>query len=139
MVAQKPELQLVRMDDLYPGWQGLEAGSRHVHDFVIAASVRRWQRWDWADNAPAEWHILDQTRPILIEGCGALSRANRALAAHAIWVELDTETRKVRALARDGEAYAPHWDEWAAQEDVFLARENPQDLADTVIDGNEIL
>jgi len=139
MVLQKPELQLVRMDDLYPGWHGLEAGSRHVHDFVIAAQVRRWQRWDWLENAPAEWHVLDPRRPILIEGCGALSRANRALAAYALWVELDADTRKTRALARDGDAYAPHWDEWAAQEDVFIARENPRSLADTIIDGNEIL
>ena len=139
MVAQKPELQLVRMDDLYPGWDGLEAGSQHVHDFVLAASVRRWQRWDWSDNTPAEWHVLDQTRPILIEGCGALSRANRALAAWAVWVELDAETRKTRAFVRDGGYYAPHWHNWAAQEDEFIARENPRDLADTVIDGNEIL
>ena len=138
MVEQKPELQLVRMDDLYPGWGGLEAGSQHVHDHLIAASVRRWQRWDWSDDTPAEWHVLDQNRPILIEGCGALSRANRALAAYTVWVELDAETRKARALARDGETYAPHWDDWAAQEDAFIARENPHELADTIIDGNEI-
>lgn len=139
MVEQKPELQLVRMDDLYPGWDGLAAGSQHVHDFVVAATVRRWQRWDWSDNTPAEWHVLDQARPILIEGCGALSRANRALATYTVWVELDAETRRIRALARDGGTYAPHWDDWAAQEDAFIARENPRDLADTVIDGNEIL
>lgn len=139
MVAQKPELQLVRMDDLYPGWEGLEAGSRHVHDYLLAASVRRWQRWDWTDDTPAEWHVLDPSRPVLIEGCGALSRENRALAAYAIWVELDEPTRKARALARDGETYAPHWDTWAAQEDAFIARENPRELADIVVDGDEIL
>lgn len=139
MVAQKPELQLVRMDDLYPGWGGLEAGSRHVHDYLVAASVRRWQRWDWAAGEPAEWHVLDPSRPVLVEGCGALSRENRALAAYAVWVELDEPTRKARALARDGAAYAPHWDAWAAQEDAFIARENPRELADIVVDGNEIL
>lgn len=139
MVGQKPELQLVRMDDLYPGWDGLEAGSRHVHDYLLAASIRRWQRWDWSDGTPAEWHVLDPSRPVLVEGCGALSRENRALAAYAIWVELDEPTRKARALARDGEAYAPHWDAWAAQEDTFIARESPRELADIVVDGNEIL
>ncbi len=138
MVAQMPALQLVRMDDLYPGWGGLEAGSQHVHDFVITASVRRWQRWDWEDNAPAEWHVLDPRRPILVEGCGALSRANRALAAHAVWVELDEPTRRARVSIRDGDSWAEHWAEWAAQEQAFIDREDPQSLADTVIDGTEI-
>lgn len=141
IIAQKPELQLVRMDDLYPGWQGLDAGSRHVHDFVITAAVRRWQRWDWVENAPAEWHVLDQRRPILIEGCGALSRANRALAAYAVWVELDEETRRNRVLERDGDSWPEwpaKWDLWAKQEDAFIGRENPQSLADTIISGTEV-
>ena len=138
MVLQKPELQLVRMDDLYPGWQGLEDGSLHIHDFVITASVRRWQRWDWAESEAAEWHVLDPKRPILIEGCGALSRANRALAAYAVWVELDEVTRRARVRERDGDTWYDHWDEWAAQEAAFIERENPQDLADSVIGGTEI-
>lgn len=139
MVAQRPELQLVRMDDLYPGWDGLEEGSRHVHDYVIAASARRWQRWDWVDGVPAEWHVLDPSRPVLVEGCGALSRANRVLAAWAVWVELDEPTRRARVRARDGDSWVEHWDAWAAQEEAFIARENPRDLADTIVDGNEIL
>jgi hypothetical protein len=48
-------------------------------------------------------------------------------------VELDEATRKRRALARDGEAYAPYWDRWAAQEAAFIAREHPQALADRVV------
>ncbi len=138
MVAAKPALQLVRMDDLYPGWGGLEAGSRHVHDHVIAAAVRRWQRWDWAEETPAEWHVLDPSRPVLIEGCGALSRANRALAAYAVWVELDEATRRERVRVRDADAWAEHWEVWAAQEEAFIAREGPASLADLVLDGNEI-
>jgi uridine kinase len=126
MVAQRPELQLVRMDDLYPGWDGLEAGSRHVHDYVVAAAIRRWQRWDWAEDAPAEWHVLDPRRPVLVEGCGALSRANRTLAAHAVWVELDEPTRRARVRARDGDSWADRWDQWAAQEEAFIAREDPR-------------
>ena len=69
----------------------------------------------------------------MIEGCGALSRANRALASFGIWVELDDESRKRRALARSGDDYAPHWDRWAAQEGAFIAREQPRGLADVVI------
>lgn len=139
MIAEKPELQLVRMDDIYPGWGGLEAASQHVHDHVVAGAIRRWQRWDWVSEAPAEWHVLDPRRPVLIEGCGALSRANRALAAYAIWVELDEPTRHARVRVRDGDSWGDHWDSWAAQETAFIEREAPQELADIVIDGREIL
>jgi uridine kinase len=132
-LAAGMDAELVRLDDLYPGWDGLEAGSRHVHDHVLAASVPRWRRWDWGADAPAEWHELDPSRALVIEGCGALSRANRALASFGVWVELDDATRKRRALARDGGTYAPHWERWAAQEDAFIAREHPRHLADVVV------
>jgi hypothetical protein len=74
----------------------------------------------------------------VVEGCGALSVANRALATLGLWVELDDATRKRRALLRDGDSYAPHWDDWAAQEDVFIARERPRERADAIVDGVDV-
>jgi len=138
IVAGSPDAQLVRLDDLYPGWGGLEEGSRVVHDEILANDRPRWRSWDWVLGRHAEWHELDPARPLVVEGCGALSRDNRALATYGIWVALDTETRKNRALDRDGSTYAPHWDEWAAQEDAFLTRENPAAHADAVIDGHDV-
>jgi hypothetical protein len=67
-----------------------------------------------------------------------LSRASAPLVDHRIWVELDDAARKVRALERDGDTYAPHWERWARQELRFIARENPQALADEVLDGNDV-
>jgi uridine kinase len=125
MVAANPALQLVRLDDLYPGWDGLDAGSAAVPGIL---SSLRWQAWDWASDAPGAWHDLEPGRPILVEGVGAISRASRPLADCAIWVDLDDETRKARALARDP-YYAEHWERWAAQEERFLARERPRELA----------
>ncbi|GAB3035538.1 AAA family ATPase [Parafrigoribacterium mesophilum] len=137
LAESTPGITLIRLDDIYPGWDGLDAASRHIHDHVLepltAGRSARWQRWDWSADAPSEWHDVDPTRPLIIEGCGALSRANRALADVGIWVELDAATRKQRALARDGDAYAPYWDRWAAQEAAFIAREHPQTLADRVV------
>lgn len=134
LVVLNPSAQLVRLDDIYPGWDGLQAASDHVVEFVLSDRPR-WQRWDWARSEKAEWHSLDAGRPIIIEGCGALSRRAAALADLCIWVELDAVERKARALARDGDTYAPHWDRWAAQEDAFIAAENPRALADLVVDG----
>lgn len=129
-----PGAQLVRLDDLYPGWDGLDVGSEAVASIL---TVRRWQAWDWATGSPGAWQELDASRPIVIEGVGAISIASRPLADVAVWVELDDATRKIRALRRDGDAYAPHWDRWAAQEERFMAREKPRSLASMVVDGLE--
>ena len=126
--------QLVRLDDVYPGWNGLDAGSAAVPRIL---STGRWQRWDWMTGAPAEWHQLDTAMPLIVEGVGAISRASVPLADHALWVELDDETRKVRALERD-DYYAPYWDRWAAQEERLIAREGSRGLADLIVDGNAV-
>jgi len=124
---------LLRMDDLYPGWGGLleaaDALPRILRD-------RRWQRWDWATSILAEWHELGDGN-LVVEGCGALSRASRVLADFAIWVEHPTASRKQRALEREPD-FAEHWDDWAAQEDAFIARENPRALADAIVDGTDV-
>jgi gluconate kinase len=127
--------QLVSLDDLYPGWGGLEAGSAAVATELLRDTDPGWRRWDWDAARVAEWHPLDPALPLVVEGCGALSRAARARATFGVWVELDAVERKRRALDRDGEVYAPHWDEWARQEAAFWAREHPWELADAVWAG----
>lgn len=126
--------QLVSLDDLYPGWGGLEAGSRAVHESILRPQDPGWRRWDWTSAQPAEWHPVDPELPIVIEGCGALSRVNRALATFGIWVELPATKRRRRALEREPD-FAPHWREWAEQEREHAAREHPRALADVVVEG----
>ena len=130
--AGEPPPQLVRLDDLYPGWDGLDAGSDAVPEILHA---HRWQAWDWAENGPGMLHELDPGRPLVIEGVGAISRRSKPLADATLWVTLDDDTRKARALARDGETFAPHWDRWARHELEFIQRERPERLADLVING----
>ncbi|RFA19490.1 hypothetical protein B7R25_11705 [Subtercola boreus] len=124
---------LVRLDDIYPGWDGLDAASSHIHDELLAPAAPRWQRYDWATARPAEWSSVDPALPLIVEGMGSLSRQNAPLATLRVWVELDGTTRRRRALARDGSTYEPHWERWAAQERAFIARENPRALADVVL------
>jgi Uridine kinase len=132
-LAPRLGAQLVSLDDLYPGWAGLEVGSDAVHQTVLRARAPGWTRWDWASGTPAEWHLLDPHRPVVIEGCGALSRANRALATFGIWIELDAAERRRRSSERDHGRFDRFWQPWAAQEDAFIARERPRELADLVI------
>jgi energy-coupling factor transporter ATP-binding protein EcfA2 len=126
---------LVRLDDIYPGWGGLEAASEHVLEHVLATEEPSWRRWDWMANAPAEWHSIDPALPLIIEGSGSLSRANRDRATLGVWVHASAATRKLRALTRDGAMYRAQWDRWAAQERRFALREHPHGRADVVFAG----
>ena len=136
LVAAWPgDVSLVRLDDVYPGWDGLDAASEHVREHALTGPHPRWRRWDWRAERPGEWHDIDPAAPLIVEGCGSLSRANRALATLGVWLELDAAERKRRALARDGDLYAPYWDRWARQERRFAEREHPRELADVVLAG----
>jgi uridine kinase len=132
-----PADTLVHLDDIYPGWDGLRAATDHVRDHLLtprrAGRTGRWQRWDWATEAAAEWHAVAPGSRLVIEGAGALTAATRALADFAIWVECPEPVRKRRALERDGATYAPHWDRWAAQEDQHLRRHDPRSVADVIL------
>jgi gluconate kinase len=126
------DAQLVSLDDLYPGWDGLAAGSAAVPAGVLRDRDPGWRRWDWYLERAAEWHPVDPRRPIVVEGCGALTRAARDRATLGVWIELDAAERRRRALARDGDVFAPHWDRWARQEAALRVREDPLALADVV-------
>lgn len=125
---------VVHLDDCYPGWDGLAAGADYALHRILeplaAGRAARWQRWDWAANRRAEWHTLDAGTSLVVEGCGSVTPATRALADHAIWIECDEATRRARALARDGED--SWWDGWRRQEDRHIAAHDPARLADEV-------
>ncbi|WP_207457201.1 nucleoside/nucleotide kinase family protein [Herbiconiux sp. SYSU D00978] len=135
-VAAALDADLVRLDDLYPGWDGLEAGSRAVWEDLLPHG--RWRPWDWHAARHMPERRIDPARPLVVEGCGALSRSARSLATLGVWIELDAAERHRRAIARDGESYEREWDRWAAQEDAFYARERSDLLADVVVDGRDL-
>ncbi|BBY18696.1 adenylate kinase [Mycolicibacterium litorale] len=128
---------VVRLDDIYPGWDGLAWAIDHVlHELLRPRAdgrPGRWRRWDWATNTAAGWHTVEPAQRLILEGVGALSPASRATAGLGIWVDTPDDIRKQRALARDGELYRPHWERWAAQEDDHIARHTPHSVADIVV------
>jgi hypothetical protein len=75
---------------------------------------------------------LEAPELVIVEGVGTGARAAATFASVLVWLELDAATRRERALARDGEIFRPHWERWAAQEDVLLAREQTPARADIV-------
>ncbi len=124
------ELVVLHLDDIYPGWNGLDSASAYVRDSIMLARLAgqsaRWQRWDWAANAPAEWHEIPVTADLVIEGCGAITYQAARVASASVWVDEVEQTRKARALSRADDDFALHWDEWDAQFTQFVEREQPQ-------------
>jgi len=128
---------VIHLDEIYPGWDGLEEASTEIAEHLLeplrAGLPGRWRRYDWVLGEKAEWHTVDAEHPLVIEGCGSLSRRNAALADLRIWVEADDAERKRRALARDGELFAREWERWDRQWQAFVAREDPRALATFVV------
>ena len=125
--------QLIALDSLYPGWDGLDAGvERALHDILrphARGLLSTWRRWDWELETEAEAHAVTPALGVVLEGCGALNPATARLADVRVWVESPERSRRHRALARDGDGFRPHWDGWAAQEDRHIERHAPRDLA----------
>ena len=140
LVARWPlrgRVQLVALDSIYPGWDGLDDGVELAQDLILTPHAKGvvgvWQRWDWTVGEPAEAHAVDPSLPLIVEGAGILTPATARLADVRVWLESPAASRKQRALARDGETYRPHWDRWARQESLHVTRDDPMRLANLVI------
>ncbi|PZF57075.1 ATP-binding protein [Curtobacterium sp. MCSS17_008] len=131
-LAARLDAQVVHLDDVYPGWDGLRAAADAVVSDVLGPSSG-YRRWDWTVSEPAAWTPVDPDAPLVVEGCGALSRASAPLATLRVWLEADDDVRWDRAIGRDGEVFAREWERWAAQEAAFMAAEGPAALADVVV------
>ena len=107
--------QVLHLDDWYPGWDGLEAGAdiaRRIAADLRAGRASSYEAWDW-ENGTTGATIPVPLAPTIIEGCGAIE----AEADLVIWIaDPGEDERRNRALARDGQTYAPHWQRWADQD-----------------------
>jgi uridine kinase len=126
---------VVHMDDLYEGWDGLAEGVRRLQALVaaLADGPVRYRRYDWARGSYGD--VVDLGRPpvLVVEGVGAGAAAS--VATLVLWLETPELVRYRRGMARDGEAYRPYWDRWAAQERAHYAEFPTREAADIVVDG----
>jgi len=133
-------IQLVRLDDIYPGWDGLEAAAQvaeHILSERQSGRAAFWQRYDWAKGELTTWHEVDPYQPLIIEGCGAMSQGSQEAAEMRIWVTVAEELRKERALSRGGEDFEAHWDAWDQQFEQRIRRENPARFANIILAASE--
>ncbi len=132
-----PEPTVLPLDAVYPGWDGLEAGAQAVIRDILtpraAARDGHVSGWDWVQHRPAGHSAVPHDRGLIVEGCGILRAESASLADVTVWVDAPAGARRERALQRDGDAYRPYWDRWAAQEDEHIRGHRPQAHADLVI------
>ena len=134
------ELQVVHMDDIYPGWEGLAEGAQTAMAMLrerATGADTHWQRYDWATEKFMEWHSVDANEPLLLEGCGSMMSGCESLSQVRIWLDAETQIRRKRALSRAGENFAGHWTQWDAQFENFVSLHNPQSHATLEVSASE--
>jgi len=131
-----PEATVVHTDDLIEGWEGLPGLAAAVSALLAPLAdggVGRWRRWDWVASAWAETCEVSPGGLLVLEGVGSWSPSIAPWVTALAWVEAAYDVRMARGLERDGEAFAPHWDQWARDEAELFARTGARDVADLVV------
>ncbi|MHC6592040.1 aminodeoxychorismate synthase component I [Arthrobacter sp. C152] len=128
------KVSLFHLEDIYPGWNGLAAGVERYISTVLTPLSRgeaaSWTSWDWEHHYDGDARVTLPAEIVIVEGVGAAAEAARPLLSAVVWAESPDDVRRSRALARDGATYEPHWDQWAAQEEEWLGRDDVPGHAD---------
>jgi uridine kinase len=139
--AAPTALPVLHLDDIYPGWDGLAAVVPRLVEWILQPLAQgrpaRFRRYDWLLNEYAEWHDVPAAPMLVIEGAGSGSLPAAPYLSLLVYLQAPEAVRFERAMARDGEAYRPHWDRWASQEREHFAVHRPGERADVVLDAED--
>jgi uridine kinase len=128
----------VHMDRLCPGWDGLAAAPSLLTTQVLEPLARgrraAYRVWSWVRDEWSGTREVPPCRFLVVEGCGASVQPAGAYAAVSVFVDADVALRHRRGIARDGEAYRPHWQRWADQETALFTADGTRQRADLVLD-----
>lgn len=128
---------VLHLEDIYPGWHGLTATPpmvvRGVLDAIAVDRIGEVRRWDWVNERPGPLLRVPAAPLLVLDGVGSGSAPIRPFLSLLIWAEASLDVRKERALARDGDVYAPFWDIWAAQERTHFAADETRRHADVIV------
>lgn len=128
---------VLHLDHVYPGWDGLAAASERLGEQLLPSLGEGrpavYPSWSWVRDRPGPQVEVRPSQVVLVDGVGSGSRASRRRTDLLVWVEAPEHVRHGRAMARDGDGYAPNWRRWADQEEAYLATERPRQHADLVV------
>lgn len=132
-------VEVVHLDDVYPGWDGLHEGVRRVCEQIVGpltlGEPGRYRRYDWVTAREAEWIEVGPADLVVVEGCGSGASAYSAAITTLVWVEVPEDARLERGLARDGVDARAEWLAWSAAEQEVFASERTRERADVVVLG----
>jgi uridine kinase len=140
VAARVPGTRVVGMDDLFEGWSGLPRIDAQLGDLLEPLALGRpgsYRRWDWLAGRYAETVVVEPVPLLVLEGVGSGAGRFDHLRTVLGWVEAPYDLRLRRGLERDGDAFAPHWERWAADEQVLFTRERTRERADLLVDGRD--
>ncbi|ALV41754.1 anthranilate synthase [Pseudarthrobacter sulfonivorans] len=134
------KVALFHLEDIYPGWNGLTAGIERYVSTVLTplsrAEPATWTSWDWNRHYDGDTRVTLPAEIVIIEGVGAAAADARPLLNAVIWADSPDDIRRKRALDRDGGTYEPFWDQWAEQEEAWLAADDVPHEADIRVLNN---
>lgn len=124
---------VVHMDELIEGWSGLRTVDAQLDGLLrpmLAGRAGSYRRYDWLAGEYAETVTVPPGPLLVLEGVGSGSLVVADLVTVLVWIEADLDVRMARGIARDGEAFAPHWEAWAREEAEHFARHGTRERAD---------
>jgi len=136
-LATTSTVAVLRLEDLYHGWQGLGRACELYAQLLPALASGQpvtYPTWDWATDSVGPQQSFAPGEIVIIEGVGALNDQTLGFIDLGIWLDAPEDFRRERALTRDGQTYRPYWDTWAAQEHTYLLEHSPQHHANLRID-----
>ncbi|MEO7447150.1 MAG: hypothetical protein ABI336_02655 [Humibacillus sp.] len=135
-------VEVVHMDLLLPGWDGLAEASGLLTTQVLEplshGRPAAYRLWSWVRE---EWHGSRDVTPsrfLVVEGCGSSVEPAGSYAAVRVFVEAGRDLRMERGIERDGEGYRPNWERWAAQESRLYTADRTRERADLVVDTSSL-
>jgi uridine kinase len=137
-LAEAEPVQVVRLDDVYPGWDGLLPVVPWLRRWLLqplqAGHPAGYHRYDWTRGTYGEWQPVAAGGVLLLEGVGSGAALLAPYRSLLLWLQAPDDARRERAIARDGPAFAREWDRWAAQEQHYLTRDDPRRHAEVIVD-----
>ncbi len=137
-LATALDAQVLHIDDLVPGWDGLAdvvpLVTTQVLEPLSRGEAAAYRRWSWVRDRWVGMTTVPATALLVLEGVGSSARPAGDYASVCVWVEARRDVRFERGIARDGEAYRPNWERWAAQEDALFAADGTRARADLLLE-----
>ncbi|MCL2803812.1 MAG: uridine kinase [Micrococcales bacterium] len=128
-------LPVVHMDDLYQGWDGLEAGFTRLEQLVLQPLAQGrpalFNAHDWLNPSvagPPVW--IASTNSLVVEGCGCAPRAAASWIDTLVWLDGPWQRRLEACLARDAGVTREELVAWERSSRLYFAKERTSQRSD---------